>query len=638
MMRSVLGGIRSFGFVLMILMSAAYAQAVNFSKSIYWYVNGEKQEYLFDEHQLILSAKQDVIEALPDKGTFKHLGLDIYNGTDLVYIDANAIPRVEGDILFPVYEPGSHEPILLDDKLMVTFKDPYISVEQVLEFAAVYDLQWLNPSIADLPKGGTYTHIFKMNSPSSKLNAATLSAILYEQRPDIVHAAQPNRVNHAHVDGSAVVDELTLQKSWHLDNNGQSLFCTQNNGSKGADINAVEAWDMGFTGHGIKVAVIDIGGFDMEHPDMQGQFTNGWDCISNNAYGPGNSYFVDPSLAHGMAVAGIIGAKGNDVGATGVAYNAQIVPLLINGSESSILIALQKALEMDVDVINMSFGTGYSQAVQNQIENLVNLGRSVNGTSLGTIIVASHGNDGQDDDVAPQWPSAYPEVISVSANTPDDSRKVTGDSWNVSSTWATNYGNKLDLSAPGVCIYTTDISGSAGYSSTDYGGLQKTSAAAPIVSGVTALLLSKNVLLTWQEVREKMLEGADKVHSNEYDYQHDSARPGHSREMGYGRVNAGKTLQSVTVGINDHKEVFTDISINNPITNVLTVRYTSQTEQDLQMVVFDMSGKQLETTKLSAGTNRSDIDLSHLAPGMYFAGFIDADNRLMETQKFIKAQ
>lgn len=638
MMRSVLGGVRSVGLVVMILFTAAYAHAVNFSKTIYWYVNGEKQEYLFDEHQRVLSASPEAIEHMQTYLDLEHVDIDLYNGTELVYINADDLQQVEGEVLMPVYEMGKSDPILLDDKVMVTFKDANITVNEVNEFAKMYGLKWMNPSVVDLPIGASYSYIFEIEQPTNKLNAATLSASLYENRQDIILSAQPNRVNHAHVDGDAVVDNPAFQKSWHLKNDGQSLFCTQNNGANGADIHAVEAWEMGYTGQGIKIAVIDIGGFDMDHPDMQGQFVMGWDCITNTPYGPGNSYFVDPNLAHGMAVAGIIGAKGNNIGATGVAYNAQIVPLLINGSESSILIALQKALELDVDVINMSFGTGYSQAVQQQIENLVNLGRNRYGSKLGTIIVASHGNDGQDDDVAPQWPSAYSEVISVSANTPDDSRKTTGDSWNVSSTWATNYGNKLDLSAPGVCIYTTDISGSGGYSSTDYGGLQKTSAAAPIVTGVAALLLSKNIGLTWQEVREQMLTGADKVHTSDYDYEHDASRPGHSREMGYGRVNAAKTLQGVAVGITEASELQAEISITNPVTNMMTVRYNTDDASDMQLVLFDMSGKQIGQAQLTAGANKRNMDISRLAPGMYFASFVDENDRLIQTEKFIKTQ
>ena len=365
MMRSVFEGARSIGLVIMILCTAAYAHAVNFSKTIYWYVNGEKQEYQFDEHQMILSAKPEALEHIQSYKQLEMLDIELYDGTELAYIDPADMLDIEGDILMPVYAFGSTEPILLDDKVMVTFKNADITAEEVNAFANTYGLRWVNTDVMNLPRGGNYTYIFELDGLTPVMNAATLSAELYEQRQDLVLSAQPNRVNHAHVDGDAVVDNPSFQKSWHLKNEGQSLFCTQNSGNNGADIHAVEAWDMGYTGQGVKVAVIDIGGFDMDHPDMQGQFMMGWDCIANNAYGPGNSYFVDPNLAHGMAVAGIIGAKGNDLGATGVAYNAQILPLLINGSESSILIALQKALELDVDIINMSPGTPIIESARN---------------------------------------------------------------------------------------------------------------------------------------------------------------------------------------------------------------------------------------------------------------------------------
>src|SRR5438132_4497906 len=147
---------------------------------------------------------------------------------------------------------------------------------------------------------------------------------------------------------------------------------------------------------------------------------------------------------------------------------------------------MQKArsAEFDVDVVNCSFGSYFpSPAIEAEIQNLVNYGRIRNGNVLGVTVVNSHGNDNYSDIEHPQYPAAYNEVIRVGASTPDDKRKTPTDNWNTGSAWGSNYGALLDLAAPGVCIFTTDISGPDGYSTGDYGAFQKTSASTHIING-----------------------------------------------------------------------------------------------------------------------------------------------------------
>ena len=114
-----------------------------------------------------------------------------------------------------------------------------------------------------------------------------------------------------------------------------------------------------------------------------------------------------------------------------------------------------------------------------------------------------------------------------------------GENW-----WGSNYGSALDVVAPGVKIYTTDISGSKGYNSSsgengDYNtNFNGTSAACPHVAGVAALVLSANPSLSAQEVRRIIESTAQKV--GNYNYSYNSNRPNGTwnNEMGYGLVDA----------------------------------------------------------------------------------------------------
>jgi subtilisin family serine protease len=258
-------------------------------------------------------------------------------------------------------------------------------------------------------------------------------------------------------------------------------------------------------------------------------------------------------------------------------------------------------------------------------------------------VVTSHGNDYYNDIEHPQYPAAYDEVISVGSSTPDDRRKSPGDSWNTAGAWGTNYGALLDITAPGVCIFTTDLSGADGYSTTDYVAFQKTSASAPIVSGVAALVLSKSPDMSWQEVRTRLSESADKTNNSAtgggYNYSYDQYKPGHSMEMGYGRVNAEKAVSDGTVGTEPAlAQSNTRFTVTPLVTATLDIRYTIEgSSRFYEMAIIDMSGKLLLNAMLPAGHGSMNFDVSNLSPGMYIVkcsnGF-----EVVSTDKFVKVR
>lgn len=219
-----------------------------------------------------------------------------------------------------------------------------------------------------------------------------------------------------------------------------------------------------------------------------------YDDFNDKFYGNNNIHVNNQSALHGTHVAGIIGAaRGNDLGMDGVADNVRIMSIraVPDGDEhdKDIALAIRYAVDNGARVINMSFGKGYSPE-KKWIDEAVKYADSKN-----VLLVHAAGNDASNVDTAHNYPSAryldgskIPNWITVGASSDG---KVDGLVAKFS-----NYGkNEVDVFAPGVKIYSTIPGGNT------YGNLQGTSMAAPVVSGVAALIMSYYPNLTAVQVK-----------------------------------------------------------------------------------------------------------------------------------------
>jgi subtilisin len=241
------------------------------------------------------------------------------------------------------------------------------------------------------------------------------------------------------------------------------------------------------------VAVIDTG-IDRQHPDLN--VVGGANCLQSTGGGPPwvRTYYCDDGQDgdddhyHGTHVAGTIGALYNGFGVVGVAPGARLWAVKVLDSQGSgylsgIIAGIDwVASKGDIEVINMSLGgSGRSEAMDTAVKNAV---------ASGVAVVVAAGNE--DDDAANHTPANAPDAITVSALADFDGMPGGGGSPTCRSdqddTLAdfSNWGNTVDIAAPGVCILSTFP-----IEQGEYGTISGTSMASPHVAGAAALLASQ---------------------------------------------------------------------------------------------------------------------------------------------------
>ena len=287
-------------------------------------------------------------------------------------------------------------------------------------------------------------------------------------------------------------------------------------GTFDADIDADLAWDLTTGSTDVVVAIIDSG-IDYTHPDVDANIwtspggilgpdmvtlvTNGWD-FANNDDDPIDDH------GHGTHVAGIVGAEGdNGLGTAGVNWDVSLLPIKLldennAGSVADAVEAINFATllrtrdDVNIRVINASWG---GVGIDNpMLEDAIR-----EAGEAGILFVAAAGNGdvfgrGQNLAVAPFFPASFDldNVLTVGATDRNDL-----------ATRFSNFGQAVDLSAPGQSIWSTDLLVDSGQQihSTRSG----TSMAAPHVAGVAALAWDLAPDATVAEIREAILAGGE---------------------------------------------------------------------------------------------------------------------------------
>ncbi len=349
-----------------------------------------------------------------------------------------------------------------------------------------------------------------------------------------------------------------LPRQWTLKNTGQS------EGTPGADANVFPVWESGRHGEGVVISIVDDG-VESAHPDLTDRIVPqaGYDYRDQDSQpepegANGTDAEGKPAAdSHGTAVAGVAAASGNNgIGVAGAAYAARLVPIrLLGGNTGDDQEAKAMAHRLDlVHISNNSWGadddgktiSALGPLMKAALDTALSQGRG----GLGTIFVWSAGNGGNEQDNANNDGYAnYPGTIAVGA--------------------LNDLGHRADYSEPGACLiisapsgndksrlpgsFTTDLLGERGYNRADVEAdiaeidytstFNGTSSAAPLVSGVVALMLQANPKLGWRDVQEVLIRSAAMTQPENPGWFTNSAKIRFNHEFGAGRVDAAAAVQ-----------------------------------------------------------------------------------------------
>lgn len=267
-------------------------------------------------------------------------------------------------------------------------------------------------------------------------------------------------------------------------------------------IEAPEAWcksELSFAN--IAIAILDTG-IDQDQPDLAAKITRNVNFTTSPT--------VDDLFGHGTHVAGIAAAiTNNQLFGSGISFNcSNLWNLKVLGDDgfglfSWIAAGIVDAANAGAAVINMSLaGPGGSQALEDAVNFAWN---------KGVVLIASAGNENTD---APSFPAAYANVISVAATDQNDQKAS-----------FSNFGDGVDVAAPGVEIFSTCPNQPNVIGCINFGPLNGTSQAAPFVAGLACLIKATFPLLTNQSIRQAIELSTDTV-------------PGTGTLYQFGRINA----------------------------------------------------------------------------------------------------
>jgi len=358
-----------------------------------------------------------------------------------------------------------------------------------------------------------------------------------------------------------------------------------------------------FNGNGVPDFYPYYAGGDLDSYDNDGNGKVddlvGWDFYQGNNDVTGPNY-------HGTHVAGVAAARtNNSTGVAGIAggWSTQKgVSLLIGGvgdsyPHASILDdAILYAADAGADVITMSLTVAASPAIIAAIESA---------HQDGVFIDCATGNEGSS---SVTFPANAKYVMAVGATVQNGLRAS-----------FSNYGDSLDVMAPGVSIESTRLNDA-------YGSGSGTSFSAPQVAGIAALLLSVNSAFTPTKIEKIIACSAVKARTDVYDYNRNRRFGAWNNQMGYGLINAHYAVAPPAAPQN--------IAVTSGSGNHPYVTWNANSEPDLTGYYLYRKNANDVVTQLNINPVQSthyldtDMEVGWATEVWYFVKAVDVSNQL----------
>ncbi|MGW2087469.1 S8 family serine peptidase [Streptomyces sp. NPDC001880] len=332
-----------------------------------------------------------------------------------------------------------------------------------------------------------------------------------------------------------------------------------------AQVGAPQAWKSGWTGKGVKVAVLDTG-IDSTHPDFSGSIGESADFTQGNGAIGGA---VPDGDGHGTHVASTVAGDGtaSDGRYRGMAPDAELLVGKVlddggGGQESWVLQGMEWAAAR-APIVNISLSGAVTDGTDPLSQAVDNLS-----ASHGTLFVAAAGNLGRPGTVS--TPGTADAALTVGAVERNDALAGL-------SSQGPRLGDhavKPDLTAPGIGIVAARAAGTGGNNTVNdrYTALSGTSMATPHVAGAAALLAQAHPDWKGPQLKAALTSSAEPIAGQS------------AYEQGAGRLDVARaTAQSVFATAEDTGVYFTDPKATEPVTRTVTYHNTGTAKVSLDV-------------------------------------------------------